>query len=783
MATDPQPIPLRPPRSRARTRKPRDEDGAAPPTERVSGSNGKPARRRRARKPERPKVKKLRLLMLVIPLMCLGIVSTVFGMMMAVSHELPSLENAAEFRAAKNSVLYPSNDPNNQFARLTGNNNRILAADGDISPYLKNAIIAIEDRRFYQHNGVDYQGIARALWQDIAKRGAVQGASTITQQFVKNALAAQGDRSVFQKLREAALAYHLERRWSKQKILTQYMNTIYFGNGAYGVESAARTYFGGADHKYAQNERAAADLTPAQAALLAAMIASPSAYDPVQNPTAAFQRRNVVLKAMLDQRTISRAQYDEAILQTVPSADDLNTPKPDSNQPYFSTWVTQQLVDRYGAGTGFGGDLHITTSLDTEMQTAAEQAISGRLTGVGPSASLVAIENKTGEVKAMVGGNNFDQKPFNLATNGHRQPGSSFKPFILAEALKRGYNPNQVFTSRKKIFDVPNSKNEKFVVNNYENAYAGITTLARATATSDNSVYAELGLKLGTKKIARTAERMGIRTNVSTNPAMTLGGLKEGVTPLEMAYAYSTIANHGKRVYGTFSSTSKSPVAFTRVEHRGEVHRNERKTARVLPQGVADQERGLLHNVVTGGTGTRANVSVWAAGKTGTTENYGDAWFVGFTDRYTVAVWVGYPDTLKYMKTEYHGQPVAGGTYPAEIWHDYMTSLIALDGKRGIGKKDNTQSNTTTTPGAPVAPTTTQTTPTAPQNSPVSPDQGGGASPQPGGGTAPPAAQPTPNQAPPTPTPTPTPPPTSTPPPQQPPAGGGGGTATPGAGQ
>jgi penicillin-binding protein 1A len=714
--------------------------------------------------------------MLVIPLMVLAVVSTVFGMMMAVSHELPSLENTAEFRAAKNSVLLSDPDgKSTQIARLTGNNNRILVDEADISPYIKNAVIAIEDRRFYSHSGVDYPGIARALWTDISAGGAVQGASTITQQFVKNALAAQGDRSVFQKLREAALAYHLERRWSKQKILSQYLNTIYFGNGAYGVESAVRTYFGGADRKYNQDDRAARSVTPAQAALLAAMIASPSMYDPVQNSANAYKRRNLVLQAMLNQKMISRPQFDEAVVQTVPSADDLNQPKPDSNQPYFSTWVTQQLVDRYGAGRVFGGDMRITTSLDTEMQTAAEDAIFSRLNGVGPSASLVAIENKTGEVKAMVGGSNYDQKPFNLATNGHRQPGSAFKPFILAEALKRGYGPNQVFSSRRKIFDVPGSKGEKFVVNNYENSYAGTTTLARATATSDNSVYAELGLKIGTKRIARTAERLGIRTTVSTNPAMTLGGLKEGVTPLEMAYAYSTIANHGKRVYGTFSTSPKSPVAVTRVDAGGEVQKNERKTVRVLPEGVASQTRGLLHNVVMGGTGTRANVPVWAAGKTGTTENYGDAWFVGFTDRYTVAVWVGYPDELKYMKTEYHGSPVAGGTYPAEIWHDYMTAVLKIDDSRGKGPK--TDEGTTTTPGGtPAAPSTTETTPTAPQDQPVSPDQGDGATPQPGGGTpATPAPTPAPDPAP-----TPAPQTPATPPPATPPAGGqgdGGGTS------
>src|SRR3954470_11678569 len=225
MATDPQPIPLKPPRSRTRARGRGDSaDGNG------SGPATPVARKRRGGRgrSDRPKVKKFRLLLIVIPLLFLALISTVFGMMMAVAHELPSLENSAELREAKNSVLLASGGgKDDQIARLTGNNNRIIVADSDISPYIKNAVIAIEDRRFYQHGGVDYPGIARALWQDLAHRGAVQGASTITQQFVKNALAAQGNRSVFQKLREAALAYHLERRWSKQKILSQYLNTIY----------------------------------------------------------------------------------------------------------------------------------------------------------------------------------------------------------------------------------------------------------------------------------------------------------------------------------------------------------------------------------------------------------------------------------------------------------------------------------------------------------------------------------------------------------------------------
>ena len=294
MDTDQQPIPLRPPRTRRRKKAEVSETAVAAPA--------KPKRvgwraRRRARRAGRPKVKKFRLLLILVPLGALAVVSTIFGMMVSVAHELPQLEASAELREAKSSKLLATGDrPDEPIATLTGNNNRIIVNENQISPYIKNAVISIEDRRFYQHKGVDYRGITRAFWADLSRGGAVQGASTITQQFVKNALAAQADRSVFEKLREAALAYHLERRWSKQKILTQYLNTIYFGNGAYGVESAARTYFGGRDRKYQQGDNLAKSATPAQAALLASIIASPSAYDPVTNAPASYARRDLVLQ-------------------------------------------------------------------------------------------------------------------------------------------------------------------------------------------------------------------------------------------------------------------------------------------------------------------------------------------------------------------------------------------------------------------------------------------------------------------------------------------------------
>nr|MBA3300379.1 transglycosylase domain-containing protein [Thermoleophilaceae bacterium] len=688
--------------------------------------------------PLKPKVKKLRLFLVIAGLAFIALISTVFGMIMAVSSDLPSLENRAEYRAARNSLLRA--DDGSQVARLTGNNNRILVQQKDISPNVKNAIIAIEDKRFYEHRGVDFRGIARALGQDVLKRRAAQGASTITQQFVKNATEAQDERTVLNKVREASLAYHLEQQWSKQKILTQYMNTVYFGNGAYGIESAVRTYFpnGGRtegktvaapgqvavnqpkDEGYDPKERGAANVTPDQGALLAGLIASPSAYDPVQHPAASKKRRDLVLSNMLEQDAISRAQYNEAIRQNLPGRDELRPPQPVSREPYFSTWVTQQLVDRYGANRVFAGGLDIRTTLDPELQAAAEQAIGSNLSGIGPSSSLVAIENKTGEVKALVGGNSFKSKPFNLATNGHRQPGSAFKPFILIEALRQGIGPGATFTSKKKVFPVPGSR-EKFVVNNYESNYSGVSTLENATVQSDNSVYAELGLKVGTRKVARLARRMGIETKVSSNPAMTLGGLKVGVTPLEMAYAYSTIANKGLRVSGTLGSrgSGKGPVAIEEVRRgRGgkvldENDRNDNSVKRVFPEGVGTTAQDVMAGVIKSGTGKNAAIDEFAAGKTGTTENYGDAWFVGFNAEYTVAVWVGYADKLKPMKTEYRGSEVAGGTFPTDIWHDFMVEALKLrdareakkkakDGKDG--KEGETGTGTVTTPVAPVAP-------------------------------------------------------------------------------
>lgn len=772
----------------------------------VRGENGTPPEPPR---PPKPKLKKLRLALVVFGLSALALISTVFGMLMAVASDLPSLDSEAQFRAAENSELYPSGpdcrelDPNNcpRIAKLTGNLNRILVNEGEISPNLKNAVISIEDRRFYSHEGVDYTGIARALTQDILRRQAVQGGSTITQQFVKNALSAQGDRSVFQKLREAALAYHLERKWSKEKILTQYLNTVYFGNGAYGVEAAARTYFGDGDEPD-ERESATDDagvtlqppptttdeedadrgaresriLSPAEAALLAGMISSPSMYDPLQHPVASRERRDLVLARMREQGMITDTQYRDAVRQAVPDEDQVDPPNVESDQPYFTSWVTGQLLDRYTAAQVFSGGLKIKTTIDPELQAAAEQAIAGRLAGVGPSASLVAIDNDTGQVKAMVGGPDFNARPFNLATNGHRQPGSAIKPFILTRALADGVDPNSSWASNPKVFPVPGSGGkEKFPVANYEDSYLGTASLWSATAASDNSVFAELGLQVGTKRIARLARRMGIRTKLSTNPAMTLGGLKEGVTPLEMAYAYSTIANHGQRVTSSFLPGVIGPIGFEEVKGRGIDETNEVSTVQVFPPEVADLAKEMLRLVVTSGTGEAAQVGdeeIW--GKTGTTENYGDAWFVGGNDELTVAVWVGYADSVQSMETEHGGSPVAGGTFPAEIFHDFITSWVTMRDARRAARHQDDDEETDTTPVAPTQTIDPNAVPDAEQPADTPPDNQGGDNQQDQPEAAP--APETPAEPPAQETPTPVEP---TPAPTQPPSGGTGGGATP----
>jgi penicillin-binding protein 1A len=632
---------------------------------------------------------------ILFAVLLLGLISFVFGMFMAVASTLPSLEDRAEFRNARNSVLL--DDLGRPIGVLT-RQNQILVAPQQIPRIAKDAVIAIEDRRFQTNSGIDIRGIARAFFQDILHKGAVQGASTIEQQFVKNALQAQAHRTLFEKLREAALAYQLAHKWSKEKIITEYLNTIYFGNGAYGIEAAARTYFGSdvnhlgcgtPGHKLCVQE-----LQPWEAALLAGVIQSPTGYDPITKPLAARARRNLVLTQMYRQGYLRRGDYEESLRQALPAPRDVAPPHQSLiegvDAGYFASWVSQQVIERFGATRAFDGGLRVETTLDLDLQRAAEQAVRSYLPGPsGPTAALVAIENSTGEVRAMVGGRGYNETPFNLATEGERQPGSSFKAFDLAAALEDDISPDSTWSSRLKVFTVRGARGtEKFVVHNDEGAYTGANTLTGATAFSDNSIYAEVGLKVGTHRIARLAHKMGITTPISTNPAMTIGGLKVGVTPLDMAHAYETIAHGGQRIGGTLAS-GRQPTGIQEVSAGKEVlqdghHRDVNRVlaSRVLPPGVASTETTMLETVLQYGTARSAALGQFAAGKTGTTSNFGDAWFVGWDRKYTVAVWVGYPNKLVPMTTDFNGQPVFGGTYPALIWHDFMLGAIGVERTR-----------------------------------------------------------------------------------------------------
>ena len=638
---------------------------------------------------QKPRINKFRMGLVLVGLFTLAAISTVFGMMMAVARELPSLENRNEYKAAKNSVVYDAKG--RKIAELTGSTKRLLVASDQIAPVVKHAIVAIEDRRYYEHSGVDYRGIGRAVWADIRSGEPRQGASTIPQQFVKNALHAQKERTVLQKLREASLAYNLERSWSKDKILTQYLNAAYFGNGAHGIESAAQTYFG----------KNANSLSAPEAALLAGVVASPAYYDPARYPERSKRRRDLVLKNMRNEELLEEQDYESATRTALPSSSAISPPREHSLAPYFTDYVKQQLVDKYGAGTAFGGGLKIRTSIDLSTQKRAEEAIQRHLSGLGPAAALVAINNRDGSIRAMVGGSDFDKRPFNLATNAQRQPGSAFKPFVYAAGLMNGLTSNSTFIS--KPLTLANGEEIK----NYEDSYLGAASMYNGLVYSDNSVMVQVGQKIGTKKVARTARQMGIETPISTNTAMIIGGLKEGVTTFQMAHAFTTFARNGKRISGTLASRKGGPVTLLEVRNLKDrvIDKNKTKEIKVLPSSVASQTRSAMSGVVSQGTGKRAQVDGESiAGKTGTTDDSTDAWFCGMNDRLTVCIWVGYASRFKPMLTEFGGKPVEGGTLPAAIFSTFMSNVLSDLEKerdkreRDKDKKDDDSDATSTVP-------------------------------------------------------------------------------------
>jgi penicillin-binding protein 1A len=615
------------------------------------------------RKPRR-RIRKLRVFLLLFAFGILGFGAFVLGVIRAISEEIPKLDPAYQQRLAKNGYI-TTPDGTRNLAVIRGRQSRVIVKSNQISPLMKQAIVAIEDQRFFQHHGVDVRGVVRAVWADIRNKSVVQGGSTITQQFIKNAYVHSAP-SITRKLKEAALAWQLEQRWSKDRILSAYLNTIYFGNGAYGVQQASQVYYG----------HSAKTLNLPQAALLAGIPQNPSRYDPVANPKASRARRRQVLEKMYELGDITHRELRWASSAALPKPDRVHLPGIRGPEPaqHFVNYVKQQLVDRCGSSQVFGGGLRIRTSIDLDLQKIARKSIAKWLRDPnGPSAALAAVDARDGRVLAMVGGNNFYKSQFNLAVQGERQPGSSFKPFVLTTALEDGISPDTEFVS--KPVAIP-AGDRVWVVNNYEGAYLGTINLTTATAYSDNSVFAQLTNLVGPRAIVETAHRLGITSPLRSYFSIGLGA--QAVNPLEMARSFAVFADGGYRLDGSITGDHARAVLSVANGSRGCRGANEPVRRRAVSPETAAIVDSLLQRVVSEGTGRRAALPDGrpVAGKTGTTENYGDAWFVGYTPQLVAAVWVGYPNKLRPMLTEFHGDPVAGGTYPALIWRSFMQAAL-----------------------------------------------------------------------------------------------------------
>jgi penicillin-binding protein 1A len=555
--------------------------------------------------------------------------------------------------------------------------NREPIALSQMSPWLPKATIAIEDRRFYEHGGVDYVGIARAAWKDVTAGQALQGGSTLTQQLVRQLYVGQ-EKTFSRKLKEACLAIKLAQKWSKPKILDEYLDTVYYGNHAYGVEAAAQTYF----------SKPASRLTLLQAALLAGLPQAPSDYDPLVDPQAALARRNEVLHAMLVNGDITLRQYRQGI-----ASRNLGL-HPGSiyskvREPYFFSYVIQQLDEAYGPETVREGGLKVYTTVDPRLQRDALKAMKEILPyRTDPASAIVSVEPGTGAIRAMteqVPANGQNLLPgektnqINVGAQAARQAGSTFKAFALAEAIAQGMDPNSTYYTSAPFTCTTGrwcNPQTPWEVHTYENTYLGTVSVTRATLSSDNTVFAQLALDAGPDKIYALAKRMGIHFLPERSQQTPVASIELGVysvTPLDMAAAYAAFADNG---------IWAKPTAITRVVLPGgkvDKRFGKPQTKRVLPDGVAWEVNQVLQQNAQYGTGAGSCDGVHpCAGKTGTTENHADAWYMGYTRQLSTAVWMGYlrGDSEQYAMTNVHGVAVAGATFPVPIWHAYMAAAL-----------------------------------------------------------------------------------------------------------
>ena len=639
-----------------------------------------------------------RLARAVVPLALSGVVApvAVVAVLAAALVSLPGGTLPAEKRGPGSPITRIYAADGKQIAALHAFERSIPVSPDDIPPVLKDAVVAIEDRRFHSHHGVDFRSVLRAIWANLNEGRIVQGGSTITQQYVKQAYMGDRDRTLAEKLREAVLASRVERNLSKDEILHRYLSTVYLGSGAYGVGAAADAYF----------RKPVSDLTLSEAALLAGIVRAPTALDPRSNRRRAEERRRLVLQRMYEQHRIGEDEYRVALGERVTLLADGAPPHgpatlvhpPRSRQgqhEYLVDYVTRYLVARYGEAKVFEGGLRVETSLDPPLQSLAESTVDDALAGTDPTLemSLVSIDPRTGLVRALVGGRDFARSQVNLALGNcvrddeddalcvdgggsGRQPGSLFKVFVLARALEEGRTLRTVYRAPAR-YRFPSCRGVGCTVANAGRRGYRRMDLRRATAYSVNTVFAQLVKDVGVKDTAELAHRLGVTTVLSDGtmangepygPSLALGAAE--VSPLDMAAAYGVFANRGVRL-------PASPVVRVTAAD-GEVleDNSARRGRRVLAAPVADAVAKALRGVVAYGTGTAADIPAPVAGKTGTAENYSDAWFAGFTRSLSTAVWMGYADSQRPLTNINGHARVYGGTIPARTWAAFMTSAV-----------------------------------------------------------------------------------------------------------
>ncbi|MEX0972261.1 MAG: transglycosylase domain-containing protein [Solirubrobacterales bacterium] len=570
-----------------------------------------------------------------------------------VAAQAPSLASCKPIEKGGNSTIYAADG--SKLGIVESEEAREPVSIRRVPKRLQQATVAIEDERFYDHGAIDPEGIARAALKNLEAGRTVEGGSTITQQLVRNLCIRNPARDLERKIVEAKLAIEYAERHGKREILGRYLNTATYGtiegSTAVGVGAAAKFYFAKPVWK----------LNLEQAALLAGLPQAPSEYNPALHPRAALARRNAVLARMGKLGYIAPRRARQA--QRRGLGLDLDRGYYDKREPYFFDYVEDELIEAYGVDTVRNGGLEVHTTIDPRLQRAGLDGMRSALPySEDPSAALVAIDPRNGRIEAMASSSAYGQSKFNLAAQGHRQPGSAFKTFVLATAIKQGIDPYSTYYTSKPL-DLDLEQWGRWQVATADEGYQGTINLQQATVASDNTVFAQLDLDVGPRQVKETAKSMGIESELDGIPAEGIGGLRVGVSPLEMASAYATLAAGG---------IQRKPVAIERVVFPGgRVEKPERpQPRRVLSEAVAYEVWRLLHDNITEGTGTAAYTGCpGQGGKTGTTDNYTDAWFAGIQPNLATAVWVGYPESNEIEMTSVHGTTVFGGTFPAQIWH------------------------------------------------------------------------------------------------------------------